>query len=215
MNCANPFLVASLLLCGVPSPGLSLKSEPPCVPITIGLDLSQAGNSAGVLFGDSPGQTFFAADTLLRSLTAWRVASQANNGFGIHLFITETDSTGRPDNLRIVFDGPTIVRTDGDGINPTPFHWYFDPPVSLPAPGTYAFFLSPAQCFAFCDVLSSGGRDLYAAGNLWGSGRGCALGGYPHPVYGADLIFQIEFCSTDTPTPTQSRSWGSLKGIYR
>jgi len=205
--------VLLLLLCvaGLPQ---ALAQEPPCATVTIGLEPSQAGNSGGAVLGDSPGQTFVAADTLMRSLTVWRVASQATNGIGMRLYITETDSTGFPELRRIVQNGPTIVHTDGDGVNPTPFHWAFDPPLALPKPGVYAFFLAQDPCLAHFDILTTAkGPGLYNGGNAWGSARGCYLTGYPYAANG-DLIFQIEFCS-DEVSKTASSSWGKLKLIYR
>jgi hypothetical protein len=139
----------------------------------------------------------------------------------MHLYITETDSTGYPRLLpppAIVLDGPTVVHTDGDGVHPTPFHWEFDPPVVLPRPGTYVFFLAMDPCLVYFDVLSTGeDRGLYPDGILWLSGRtgGCDLSGqYADAFPRADLIFKIEFCRSAT-TPVRPTSWGKLKVNYR
>jgi hypothetical protein len=209
------FALATLLLCGVSAPGFARGLETPCARDTIGLDPSQAGNSAGAVLGDSPGQTFFAADTLILSLTVWRVPEEWNNGIGLRLYVTETDSTGRPDNFKVLQNGPTIVNRHGDGVNPTPFRWEFDPPLALPGPGTYAFFIAQDPCLVYFDLIgTSEGAGLYPDGCLWTSGRGCYLSGYPRPFCLADLIFQVEFC-TDRITAIKTESWGTLKLIYR
>jgi hypothetical protein len=180
--------------------------------VTIGLDPSQANTSGGAFLGHGIGQTFAARDTLIRSLTVWRV--EPTSTIGIHLYIVGTDSTGTPDATRIIQDGPTL-SIPGDGTYPVEFKWTFDPPVALPSPGEYAFFLFQDPCAIYFDVLGTTDSALYADGQGWGTGRSdCVMNGDLHTASGADVIFQIEFCH-DVVTPTRKASWGKLKTIYR
>jgi hypothetical protein len=158
-----------------------------------------------------------ARDTLIRSLTVWRVAVQDTNLFGMHLYITETDTAGMPLTDRVVLDGPTIYNPYGDGVHPIPFEWVFDPPVVLPRAGRYAIFLRMTPCvLGYFDVLSTGGRDLYPEGHYWRTARsfGCVLLPRPSANTLADMIFRMEFCSTAV-VPVRRRTWGEIKVIYR
>jgi hypothetical protein len=114
-------------------------------------------------------------------------------------------------------DGSTLLLP-GDGVHSIRYQWVFDPPLTLPRAGEYAFFLAENPCIGTLDVLSTEGRDLYTDGVIWLTGRSatCRLGtpgSYALPFPDADLIFQIEFC--DTTTPTRHTTWGQLKRIYR
>jgi len=169
--------------------------------------------------GEAPGQTFMARDTLLHSLTVWRVASEDSNLFGMHLYITATDSTGYPLINQIVLDGPTAYHPYGDGIHPIPFQWVFDPPLVLPRSGLYAFFLQISPCIpGYFDVLGrdEGTEDLYPEGHLWVTARSasCILRGGLNSFPASDLIFKIEFCSTAV-VPVRHPTWGGLKAHYR
>lgn len=186
-----------------------------CPTVVVGLDPAEGMSSVASYLGRSAGQTFHARDTLIRSLTVWRVASQPDFGIGMHLYITETDSTGYPLLRRVVLDGPTIVNRDGDGVNPVPFRWEFDPPFALPRRGTYAFFLAQNPCAAYFDLVAVD-ADTLPDGIIWVSGRsGCDMSsGWAEPIRQADLVYRIEFCETN-PTPIHRSTWGRLKIIYR
>ncbi len=216
----SPFAAAACLVLASSTLGgaRAMCGPVPCAPVTIGLDTSQANTSGGYFLGEAPGQTFLARDTLIHSLTVWRVASQYYSLYGMHLYITETDSTGTPLVNRVVQDGPVVFNPYGDGIHPTPFQWVFDPPVALPRTGRYAFFLEiyPCQIYYF-DVLGreEGGEDLYPDGHYWSTTRsGLCLPEAPVSSYPTgDMIFQIEFC--DSSTPVRPMTWGRLKMMYR
>jgi (2Fe-2S) ferredoxin len=184
-----------------------------CTSALVGLDPSQANNSGGALLGGGIGQTFAAGDTLIRSLTVWRVEQQST--IGMHLYIMGTDSTGKPDRSRMVQDGPTLV-VYGDGTYPAEIKWTFDPPVVLPSPGEYAFFLFQDPCLEYFDILATSVGALYPDGNAWYTGQTsqCAMNSNLHNLPDADYIFQVEFCH-DVVTPTHKASWGKLKAIYR
>jgi len=153
----------------------------PCSIVAVGIDTSQATSSVSPLLGEAPGQTFFARDTLIHSLTVWRVASEDTNLFGMHLWITRADSTGKPLLNQIVLNGPTVYNPYGDGIHPIPFQWVFDPPLTLPGSGHYAFFLALSPCIlGYFDVLAREAPvDVYPDGHYWRSARDatCAVSG--------------------------------------
>jgi hypothetical protein len=212
--------VVSALALSILSEAAKPCAGQPCSGVSIGLDVSQANNSASPFLGEAPGQTFMARDTLLHSLTVWRVASEDSNLFGMHLYITETDSTGYPLIDHIVLDGPTVYNPYGDGVHPIPFQWVFDPPLVLPRSGLYAFFLRMTPCIlGYFDVLArEGTEDLYPEGYLWRTARsaasGCILRGGLDSNPAADLIFKIEFCSM-AAVPVRHTTWGELKVLYR
>ena len=189
-----------------------------CHPVPAGLDTTQANTSGGWILGESLAQTFVASDTLIRSLTVWRVPNQAGGVWGMHLRLTTTNALGVPRTDEVIFDGPDVFNTGGDGIHPTPFRWDFDPPISLPSPGTYAFFLTIAPCrwWGYFDVLGRESTDnAYPGGHVWWTPRlfDCSLDGPLNQNLQADMIFTIEFC--DVTTPVRGKTWGEVKAIYR
>jgi hypothetical protein len=201
----------SLLLCQPPS--IASGSAGTCSPTVIGLDTSCVNNSADVFLGEAIGQTFAAAHTQVRRITVWRVAAEDSNVFGIHIFILRTDSLGAPNVSAILLDGPTVVVPYGDGQHHVRFDFMFDPPFTLPSPGTYCFAVQANPCYGFWDLVVDTNND-YGGGSIWYFSRSdCFLRAFPlnHPA--ADLIFEVEFC--DTTTPTRRSSWGQLKAIYR
>jgi len=218
-------LLATLSLAG------ALRSE--CVAAsacavqdTIGLGPEYGNGSSGAAFGEARAETFAAAETLLTFLRVWRVASQDSDWqIGMHPYITETKATEiygggiAPDQTKIVWDGPCLVIPNGDGVHPIEFRWDFNPPLTLPHRGEYAFFLFQCPCIAYWDILATDQPQLYPGGDLWQTGRSnCVLGsrvlGLVGPYTTYDLIFQIGFCH-DSVTPVRRGSWGALKMLYR
>jgi hypothetical protein len=174
-----------------------MASSSPCDTVSVGIDASRANNSAGDILGEAAGQTFFAPDTLVHSLTVWRVASECRDWqIGIHLYITEADSNGRPLTNHIVLDGPSIYIPESDCYQPVPFRWVFNPPLVLPRRVTYAFFLQvpSSQCPNYFDVLGRDGND-YPEGHFWWTDRSssCGLRLSPNSNPNADLCFTIKF----------------------
>jgi hypothetical protein len=189
-----------------------------CTPIFIGVPPDSANNSSGAIHS-GVGQTFWAADTLITSLTVWRVASQDSGWtIGMHPYIMGTDSTGMPDINQMIHEGPTLIILNGDGIHPVEFTWTFDPPILLPRPGKYAFYLYQDPCRVYFDVPASESPEgsNYPDGEFWSSDRswGCTpipwMASFPH----ADMVFQVEFCSL-VSTPVRRTSWGQVKLLYR
>jgi len=187
-----------------------------CSPESIGVDTSFADNRVAAINGEGPGQTFMAADTLIRSITVWRVAIETPNANPLKLWITEVDSTGTPLIGSVVFDGPAVSVPYGDGIHPIKIEYWFDPPVALPHRGRY-FFAIQELCWGWFDLLTSS-VDAYPDGSAWRTGRsnfsGCILSYNVSRLIRPDLVFTIEFCR-DAATATQRRSWGELKLRYR
>lgn len=189
----------------------------PCGMTTpFGVDTSFATDNIGVLGGEAPGETILATDTLIRSVTVWRVAVQTPYGGSLKLWITEVDSTGKPLTDRVIHEGPVITVPFGDGIHPIKMEFVLDPPVSLPRPGKY-FVAAQDYCGGHWGLLTNA-NNVYPDGTLWRTGRssfsGCMLRPNPSQFVSADLVFTVEFCR-DTTTATRPASWGRLKVLYR
>lgn len=185
---------------------------------SVGLDSSFADglNATSLIFGSAAGETFRAVDTVITSITVWRLAGQTPNATPVKLWITEVDSLGRPLTDQVVLDGPTTSVVFGDGVNPTEIRYDLNPPALLPSPGTYAFFVQQL-CDGVFDLYFTP-TDEYPDGSFWLTGRshlsGCTLRMLPNEFAETDLVFTIEFCA-DATTSTKSKSWGQLKLIYR
>ena len=111
-----------------------------CRPITVGVDTSLANNSVVIATYEAVGEIFFARDTLVRSLTVWRVASEAGSVIGLRAYIVGTYSSGTPDITQLLWESAPLVK-QGDGVHPTQFTWEMDPPLALPHRGQYAFYI--------------------------------------------------------------------------
>ena len=59
---------------------------------------------------------------------------------------------GFPDLWDTILSGPALVRF-GDGVHPVKLQYAFDPPLALPRPGKYAFFIQPECAFLYFDLL--------------------------------------------------------------
>jgi hypothetical protein len=145
---AHAFCVALVLSCVLFDPGGFARAE--CVPDAVGLALSLGNNERGTLLGDALGQTFRAVDTLITRITVWRPANNVNS-VGTHLFVTTVDTVQvppRPITQGIIQDGPSVYVRDDSGNPGQPIRMDFilDPPLALPHPGIYAFFLRRDGC---------------------------------------------------------------------
>jgi hypothetical protein len=189
---------------------------PTCTDQVVGVDTSLATGLGGPILGESLGQGFLAPDSLIRAITVWRIASESWNDTGLHLFITRADSSGKPVPNSILLDGPTLVRSLGDGIHPIPFRFEFDPPYALAGPGHYYFAILGVPCSGFFDLLLSD-RNPYVDGATWLSGRtyfsGCRLRDYPEQYPLVDFVFTIEFCKQGRDDARFT--WGRVKATYR
>lgn len=196
--------------------GTKATASAACRAESIGVDTSQAYVSTPADFGEGLGETFVASDTLISQVTVWRSAVEDSDDAPMKLWITTVDSIGRPLVWQVLYEGPEFAVPFGDGVHPIEITVVLDPPVVLPTPGKYAFFIQQ-RCLGFFDLLRSV-DDAYPGGEFWRTQRsslsGCFLRGYPDPFTFTDLVFTIVFCR-DLPTPAVRRSWGQLKSIYR
>lgn len=209
---------------------LDAAGAEPCAPVSVSYDSTHATPSwlpppyvtpgQFVTPGDgiAAGQTFVAPDTLIASVKVWAGV----DSYGMHLYIVGC-ADGVPQPTNVIVNGPVT----GLGLYDYPYPyrfvtWTFDPPVSLPGPGVYAFFIQSRDCrFTHFSVLADtlGG---YPGGALWMTRDwrqqpdhfDCflpALASFPHDY---DLCFEINFCSS-AATPARRRTWGALKMLYR
>jgi hypothetical protein len=183
------------------------------------LDTSYVNQFYTVELGHAAGQTFFAPQTEIQAITAWRSAFWTNNVSVWRMFIMAVDSTtGVPDPNQILQNGPTLVNAYGDGVHPTPFRFVFDPPVVLPAPGEYEFAIQGDQCDGVFDLAGNeSDGSAYPSGVFWLHGRQATYcygipSEYPDRYADSDLAFTVEFCEATPVTPT---TWGHIKALYR
>jgi hypothetical protein len=211
---AGVALAVLVTICGVAASGRSLAA--PCPTYSIGVDTSKADGLDGPILGEAAGQVFLAKDTLISSITVWRIASEDTNYTGWHLYITRADSSGRPVPSSILLNGPTVVNSYGDGVHPTAMRFEFDPPYALPGPGHYYFAIQADPCDGFFNMLLNG-ANAYPDGSVWLNGRtvfdGCFLRNFPQQFPQVDMVFTMEFC--DPATPVLPETWGRLKSRYR
>jgi hypothetical protein len=187
-----------------------------CIPVFRGLDLRHATRGEAAGLGKSLAQVFYAGDTVVTSVTVWRVASQTLNLVPMHLFITTADSANAPPNPHVLLlDGPTIVLTETGPALPVRFN--IDPPLHLPGPGFYSVVIKDddQDCLGFFALVADS-TDSYPQGGLWylspianctGPGRA------PESYDREDLIFEVEFCVP--ADPALRSSWGRVKAEYR
>jgi hypothetical protein len=191
-----------------------------CTPDTVGLDPSTWNTSRGTFLGMAVGQTVLALETLITRITVWRPPNTIDV-VGAHLFVTTVDTTQtppRPVTQGILQDGPTITVRDSDPPGELiRMDFLIEPPLALPSPGIYAFFLQRDGCDAGETIITADDTNPYPGGIYWITGRvisTCALRSVAGGAESTDLIFEIEFCRTDV-TPTRARTWGELKLMYR
>ena len=216
LNSLVALIFGAIALATDSASAMSPASSESCVPVVGGLDLSHATRGEAAGLGKSLAQVFYAQDTVVTSVTVWRVASQTLNLTPMHLFITTADSADAPPNNRVVLlDGPTIVISE-TGPN-LPLKYVINPPLHLPGPGFYSLVIKDddRDCFGFFALLADS-TDSYPQGGLWylsplttciGPGRA------PSSYDREDLIFEVEFCAL--PDPAVGSSWGRLKAGYR
>ena len=128
-----------------------------CQPDSVGVDTLLAGDVGDIILGMAWGETFTAADTLISSVTVWRLAAEHNDPSPLKFWITEVDSSGRPHTHLVVYDGPTLSFTSPDSIRPTTLVYSFDPPIALPRPSTYCFWVQEV-CAGYADLLIDTGN---------------------------------------------------------
>jgi len=213
-------VIVSLLatvLCGATQ---TQAQSPKCDIVSVGVDTSLAApdtlETLALRCGEAGGETFFARDTLIRSITVWRHHAETPYGGSLKLWITRVDSTGAPDIGSVLLDGPVQTFPFGDGIHPIKMEWMFDAPFALPGPGEY-YFTVQDYCGGHWDLLLNL-DNAFAAGSAWRSEEtclsDCRLRQFPDHFATYDLVFTVEFCH-DATTPALRHSWGQLKLLYR
>lgn len=192
-----------------------------CTPVIAGNDTVGWNSVSRTYLGKALGQTFYAADTLISRITLWRPPNHFDPWF-IRLFVTTVDTVNyippRPITQGILQNGPAIIVPDSDppGL-PIRMDFVLDPPLALPHPGTYAFFIQREGCDAGETAIMAKEPGTYPYGTFWVTGRTAFLPCYLASVDAwadLDLCFEMEFCR-NISTPVLEESWGRLKVIYR
>ena len=224
MSLHSPLCLAAALTlgCASVSPPRA-AAQVVCLPSdTIGLDPQIWNTSRGTFLGRALGQTFFAPETLISRLTVWRPPGD-RSVLGVHLYITAVDTTRvppRPVAQNLLLDGPTLYVYDSDPPGQlVELSFRLDPPLALPRPGVYAFFLQAGDCNQGEFLIIASEANPYADGIYWISGRvtqpPCHLRAVDGGSDNTDLLFEIEFCKRDVATPIRTSTWGKIKIRYR
>jgi len=180
-----------------------------CVRDTIGVPVSLATRACYNTFGNAQGETFFADDTLISSITVWRWPG--NITLGLQLFIAGTRpvTTGTgyvPLTSPLLYSAPVVSGGYSDSLgHPVPIRWVFDPPVALPRRGEYVFWIQNDRCDAFdYPIECYEGGDAYPHGTGWYTNRDL-FGPCVHvpPLKGGglettDMCFEMVFCRGDS-----------------
>lgn len=188
-----------------------------CVADTIGVPVSLANGIDFMSFGSADGESFYASDTLIESITIWRPANYGPIALGLNLFISKAFVT-QP----ILFDCGVVRVLDSDPPGqPVPMTWSFDPPLRLPFKGPFVLWVQVEGCYVLdYPILAHKGSDAYPQG-------GClyTIRTYEGPcvhmpnIKGAcpldvDMCFLVAFCH-GAVTATRRSTWGALKLLYR
>lgn len=92
------------------------------------------------------------------------------------------------------------------------------PPLALPRPGYYAWFLQAEACNQGEPwIIAADETNPYPDGIYWITGRAttsCFLALADGGEDNTDLLFRAEFCNSHS-TAVRGQSWGDLKLIYR
>lgn len=186
-----------------------------CTTTHVAIDTTGADTVLFCMNSRGWGEVVEATDTLVESFTVWRTSPEFFIPYSARLFVELVDSTAAPVTGSVIYLGPIVNGTFGDGVHPVPFVFQIDPPLALPGPGRYYFNVSEATCMGQFWLLADS-TNRYPPGGAWHTGYNCD--GYPgsvkNPFYPPlDLIFDVAFCSTTTPVRRQT--WGNLKMLYR
>ena len=141
----RPILLVGVL--GIIAPCLCMAAVE-CPTESLFVDPVSWTNSMSAMWGQAPGETFVAEDTLISAITVWRYPSQTGNNAPLKLWIVEVDSSGRPMADKVVLDGPVIQVFGGDGIHPIEIRFGLGAPAVLPRRGKFAFFVQNI-CYYF------------------------------------------------------------------
>lgn len=193
-----------------------------CAPVLAGNDTTAWNSARGTYLGNALGQTFYAFDTLIARITVWRYPNNITYA-AMRLFVTMVDTVNwdppRPITQDIIQNGPAVLPTNSNPTGlPIRMDFILDPPLALPHPGTYAFFLQRQGCDAGeTTFIAREPSTYYPHGTHWLAGRTAFLPCFLRDAdewEDLDLCFEMEFCR-EASTPVREESWGRLKVIYR
>src|SRR5437879_181965 len=131
-------------LCTLGNAAVPCPVDAQCVADTVGVPVTLANGVDFNSFGSASGESFYASDTLIESITIWRPANYTV-AIGLNLFITKAYLT-QP----ILFDCGVVRVYDSNppGL-PIPMTWTFSPPLSLPFKGLFVLWLQDEECNVF------------------------------------------------------------------
>ena len=200
MRCRAALL--ALFAVAIVAPPASSGTGDSCPTRVIGIKTSLANTNAALILGEGVGQTFYAPDTPIRSLTVWQPASWSS---GQQLYVQGTSPTGVP-LYEDILAKASLTPIAGDGVSPIPYVFEFHPPLELPHTGVYGFMLfscsRPGRLLAFSSD-SAEAQQMYPEGHAWDERHryACRPTTRPTGYPGAHLIFQIVFQRSTTPEP--------------
>ncbi len=189
----------------------------PCSETFVGLDSTHAQTAELAFLGRATGQTFYAPDTIIQSISVWRNPLQNTYYPYVMLYVTGVDSTGTPNSFNVLQTGPVVLPEQyDDGVHPVRIDFDLAPALALPRRGLYFFAVKDY----FCDDaiwLLADSTNGYPEGRAWRTSPiwDCStVGPARERAPTIDLIFKVVFCG-NTITPTRRTSWGELKRRYR
>lgn len=210
---------AAILLAALVLASPSLARADGCVTtVSVGLDTTQASFLIADWFSNQAAEVFDAPETVLTAITVWQWPHAAAFRLG-KLYVMEVDTLAgivRPDEKKILLEGPALPGTSGDGTQATPLTWFLDPPLILPRRGQFAFEIAPGSCGDGSMVFVGRSGDPYPGGSYWSfDSGGCGPGCCPdNPWDGTiDLAFRADFC--EQAVATRPETWGRLRAAYR
>jgi hypothetical protein len=213
----SQFLALAILI-AIPTLGLWLgpAQAAPCNETLAGHDSTHAQTAEAEFFGRAIGQTFYAPDTIIQSISVWRYPLQRSYYPYVILYVTGVDSMGFP-NYPVLQTGPVVLPEQyDDGVHPVRIDFALDPALVLPRRGLYFFAVKDYSCDDGIALLADS-TNGYPEGRAWTTSPiwDCSTVGpaQPRPPM-IDLIFKVVFCA-DTTTAVRHTSWGELKRRYR
>ena len=125
----------------------------------------------GPLFGQAFGQSFHVdADTVITAIKVW-FQEGTNGRTPATMYITATDSRGAPWG-GVAYASTTIYPVDDDPSHTfkVPMRFVFNPPVRLPGPGEYGFYLLGCSPYGVPWVAGVSTNNPYPLGMFWARG---------------------------------------------
>ena len=214
----NPLCTGVLAVVGMLCACVPARAGGPqyCDLIAAGNDSAYWNNGTGPSLGKAIGQAFYAPESLLISITVW---SPRSVYLGVHLYICDTDASGRPIVSPPILDGPSLTAPSPlDSGQIATLQWVFDPPLILPHRGLFVMFFKSSPCTQGEPWRLLEDRNAhYVYGSYWATNRSlsadCPIFA-PHVFPETDLVFRNEYC-VDATTQVLRGTWGRLKILYR